>query len=60
MMNLLTPDLSATEVASRCSCSGPLHGFPSPASDYLEGGLDLSRHCISHPTATFYLRAEGT
>ena len=38
----------------RASC-----GFPSPASDYLEGSLDLNRHCISHPAATFYLRAEG-
>ncbi|WP_042011232.1 translesion error-prone DNA polymerase V autoproteolytic subunit [Aeromonas fluvialis] len=58
-MNLLTPDPSPAEVAiplflQRASC-----GFPSPASDYLEGSLDLNRHCISHPAATFYLRAEG-
>ena len=58
-MKLLTPDPSPAEVTiplflHRASC-----GFPSPASAYLEGSLDLNRHCISHPAATFYLRAEG-
>lgn len=38
----------------RASC-----GFPSPASDYLEGKFDLNTHCVAHPAATFYLRAEG-
>ena len=58
-MKLLTPDPSPAEVTiplflHRASC-----GFPSPASDYLEGKLDLNTHCVSHPAATFYLRAEG-
>jgi DNA polymerase V len=56
-MKLLTPDPSPAEVTiplflHRASC-----GFPSPASDYLEGKLDLNTHCVSHPAATFYLRA---
>ena len=58
-MKLLTPDPSPAEVTiplflHRASC-----GFPSPASDYLEGKLDLNTHCVAHPAATFYLRAEG-
>lgn len=34
-------------------------GFPSPADDYMEGKLDLNKHLIRHPTATFFLRATG-
>lgn len=34
-------------------------GFPSPADDYLEGIIDLNRHLIKHPTATFLVRAKG-
>ncbi len=34
-------------------------GFPSPADDYLEGTLDLNRHLIKHPAATFFVRVTG-
>lgn len=34
-------------------------GFPSPAEDWIEGRLDLNRHLIRHPTATFYMRVIG-
>ncbi|MGB8510399.1 MAG: translesion error-prone DNA polymerase V autoproteolytic subunit [Pyrinomonadaceae bacterium] len=34
-------------------------GFPSPAEDYVEGRLDLNRHLIKHPVATFYVRVSG-
>lgn len=34
-------------------------GFPSPADDYIEGKLDLNKHLIKHPTATFFVRATG-
>jgi DNA polymerase V len=34
-------------------------GFPSPADDYIEGRLDLSRHLIKHPAATFFVRISG-
>lgn len=34
-------------------------GFPSPADDYLEGRLDLNRHLIRHPIATYYVRVVG-
>ncbi len=35
-------------------------GFPSPAEDYVEGRLDLNRHLIKHPAATFFVRVAGT
>lgn len=34
-------------------------GFPSPAEDYVEGPIDLNRHLISHPAATFFVRVSG-
>lgn len=34
-------------------------GFPSPADDHLEGKLDLNRHLIKHPAATFFVRVTG-
>jgi DNA polymerase V len=34
-------------------------GFPSPAADYEQGKLDLNKHLISHPAATFFVRAAG-
>lgn len=35
-------------------------GFPSPASDYLEGAIDLNKELIQHPASTFYGRVTGT
>jgi DNA polymerase V len=34
-------------------------GFPSPAENYAEGPLDLNRHLIDHPAATFFVRVKG-
>lgn len=34
-------------------------GFPSPATDYVEKTLDLNELCIRHPSATYFVRAEG-
>ena len=34
-------------------------GFPSPAEDYLEGKLDITKHLVKHPAATFYVRVSG-
>jgi DNA polymerase V len=34
-------------------------GFPSPADDYLEQSLDLNEHVIQHPSATYFVRAQG-
>ncbi len=35
-------------------------GFPSPADDYADIGIDLNKELIHHPTSTFFLRANGT
>lgn len=34
-------------------------GFPSPTQDYVEQTIDLNQHCVSHPAATFYVKASG-
>jgi len=34
-------------------------GFPSPAEDYLDRGLDLNELIVKHPAATFFVRVEG-
>jgi DNA polymerase V len=34
-------------------------GFPAPAEDYIEGRLDLNKHLIKHPAATFFVRVAG-
>jgi DNA polymerase V len=34
-------------------------GFPSPASDYMEEGIDLNKRFIRKPSSTFYFQVEG-
>lgn len=34
-------------------------GFPSPADDYIEAGLDLNEYLVKHPSATYLARASG-
>ena len=34
-------------------------GFPSPADDYLEGEIDLSRYLVERPASTFLMRVSG-
>ena len=34
-------------------------GFPSPADDYVEVGIDLNEQLIRHPSSTFFLRVSG-
>ncbi|POP52608.1 translesion error-prone DNA polymerase V autoproteolytic subunit [Zhongshania marina] len=34
-------------------------GFPSPASEYIEEKIDLNKHLISHPSASYLVRANG-
>jgi len=40
------------------SCLVPA-GFPSPATDHLEGVFDLNRLLLRHPDATYLLRVSG-
>jgi DNA polymerase V len=34
-------------------------GFPSPADDYIDQEIDLNKHLIKNPLATFIVHAEG-
>ena len=34
-------------------------GFPSPAEDYVERGIDLNKDLIKNPISTFFLRVSG-
>ena len=34
-------------------------GFPSPALDFIDLTIDLNKHLIKHPAATFYGRVKG-
>lgn len=52
-------------IERRAVCRRPLFlsrvqaGFPSPADDYVETGLDLNEHLIERPTSTFFVRVQG-
>lgn len=34
-------------------------GFPSPALDFADLAIDLNKHLVKHPSATFYGRVSG-
>ena len=34
-------------------------GFPSPAEDYLDLGIDLNKYLIKNPISTFFVRVSG-
>ncbi len=34
-------------------------GFPSPALDFVDVSIDLNKHLIEHPSATYYGRVQG-
>jgi len=52
------PDLSTEYEQSLFEARVPA-GFPSPADDYQEDKLDLNRHLIKNPAATFFVRVTG-
>ena len=53
------PDPVARKMRLTLFSSRVQAGFPSPADDYVEGKLDLNRHLIRNPPATFFLRVQG-
>lgn len=34
-------------------------GFPSPAADFMESGIDLNKELSENPLATFYIKVSG-
>ena len=58
MNTISMPDNSTTISCPIYMCTAEA-GFPSPAEDYIEGSLDLNRHLVKHPAATFFVRVSG-
>ena len=46
--------LSLPLFISRVPC-----GFPSPAQDYVEQRIDLNDLCVTHPSATYFIKVSG-
>lgn len=40
--------------------AGVSAGFPSPADDFVDRSLDLNEFLIKHPSATYFVKVEGT
>jgi DNA polymerase V len=34
-------------------------GFPNPADDYVQTGIDLNELLVKHPASTFFIRVKG-
>ena len=52
------PDLSAENSLSLFDAAVPA-GFPSPAADYEQDRLDLNKHLVKNPAATFFVKVTG-
>lgn len=52
--------VASTQVRIPLYSSRVSAGFPSPADDVIEMGIDLNKLLIAHPAATFLVRAAGT
>ncbi len=48
-----------TELSLPLIPEGISAGFPSPAMDFTEMSIDLNKHLIKHPSATFYGKVKG-
>jgi DNA polymerase V len=48
-----------TALALPLVAEGISAGFPSPALDFVDLKIDLNKHLIKHPAATFYGRVKG-
>jgi DNA polymerase V len=53
-----SPDMSTKRKQPLFEVKVPA-GFPSPAADYEEDRLDLNKHLIKNPAATFFVRVSG-
>ncbi len=51
--------ITETELALPVLSADISAGFPSPALDFIDLTIDLNRHLIKHPTATYYGRVKG-
>jgi DNA polymerase V len=51
--------LSEFKLALPVISAGISAGFPSPAMDFIDLTIDMNKHLIKHPSATFYGRVKG-
>lgn len=51
--------LTETELELPLVDEGISAGFPSPALDFVNLTIDLNKHLVKHPSATFYGRVKG-
>ena len=56
---LIDPRTTATECCIPLFLIPVSAGFPSPAEDFIESGLDFNAFLIEHPAATFCVRVKG-
>lgn len=56
--SIYKPDISTKRELPYYEAKVPA-GFPSPAADYEENQLDLNKHLIKNPAATFFVRVSG-
>ncbi|MFC5931161.1 translesion error-prone DNA polymerase V autoproteolytic subunit [Cryobacterium melibiosiphilum] len=52
-------DPDAPQLFARSAPESVHAGFPSPATGYYNGPVDLNRHLMTDPTATFIIRVSG-
>lgn len=57
-IDIFTPD-TQTQLDLPLIDGGISAGFPSPALDFVDLSIDLNRHIIKHPAATFFGRVKG-
>jgi len=51
--------VSETELELPFVKNGISAGFPSPADDFLDAGIDLNKELIKNPNSTFYGKVKG-
>lgn len=58
-IDIFLPDIDAPELKLPYFSEGISAGFPSPALDFKEAGIDLNKLLIKHKSATFFGRTKG-
>jgi len=57
-LTFFTPDFES-ELRIPFIKEGVSAGFPSPAADFMESGIDLNKELSENPLATFYIKVKG-
>lgn len=56
---IVNGELSPSKISIPLYASSVSAGFPSPADDYIEERIDLNKHIVKRPAATFFAKASG-